>query len=224
MIITIDGSVATGKSTIAKKLAREIGFIYFDTGAMYRSLTYGILKHNISLNDVDALNAFLQKIKFEIKVRHGERFYYIDGEDVTLQIRGQEVTSHVSAVAAIPAVRQKLVLMQREAAVGVNSVFEGRDLGTVVFPNAELKIFLTGRPEVRAVRRFEELRTKFPEEAANLTLDQVMADIMARDHSDASREVSPLKQASGACVIDTSDLTTDEVVVKILEYKDALKK
>lgn len=223
MIITIDGPIATGKSTIAKRLAREIGYIYFDTGAMYRCITYGILKQKVDINDPAALASFLKNFKFEIKIKHGDRFYFVDGEDVTLNIRGEEVTSNVSKVSALAAVREKLVTLQRELSVGVNAVFEGRDMGTVVFPNAQLKIFLIGRPEVRAARRFTELREKFPEETKNLTLEKVLEDINARDSYDSSRENSPLKQAADACVVDTSDLTLDEIILKILEFKDTIR-
>lgn len=223
MIITIDGPIATGKSTIAKKLAREIGFIFFDTGAMYRCLTYALLKHGINIDDANAVSDFLKNFQFDIKVKHGERFYLVDDEDVSLKIRGEEVTNNVSKVSAIPAVREKLVALQREMAVGVNAVFEGRDMGTVAFPNAQLKIFLTGRPEVRAARRFEELRTKFPNETMSLTLEKVLSDINSRDEYDTKRELSPLKQAADACVIDTSDLTLDEIILKILEFKDTIK-
>ena len=142
---------------------------------------------------------------------------------MTLKIRGPEVTSSVSRIAAIPAVREKLVAMQREFAVGINAVFEGRDIGTVVFPNAQLKIFLTGRLNVRAVRRFEELRKKFPSDTSDLTLEKVSADITARDAYDMTRETSPLRQAADAFVVDTSDLTIEEIIIKILEYKDTLK-
>lgn len=223
MIITIDGPIATGKSTIAKNLAREIGYIYFDTGAMYRSLTYGILKHKINLDDPAALAEYLKNFKFDIKVQHGDRFYFVEGEDVTLKIRGAEVTANVSKVSAIPAVREKLVALQRDHSVGVNAVFEGRDMGTVVFPNAQLKIFLTGRPEVRAKRRFEELREKFPKETEGLTMEKVLEEISARDKYDTEREASPLKKAPDAFVIDTSDLTLDEIIMKILECKDTLR-
>lgn len=223
MIITIDGSIATGKSTIAKKLARDIGFIYFDTGAMYRCLTYGILKNHINPDDPLALTEFLKNFTFDIKVKHGERFYFVEGEDVTLKIRNQEVTYHVSKISAIPAVRDKLLTIQRDFGVGVNAVFEGRDMGTVVFPNAQLKIFLTGRPEVRAKRRFDELRTKFPEDTKDLTLEKCLEDINSRDSQDSKRELSPLKKAEDACVIDTSDLSLDEIVLKILEFKDTMK-
>jgi CMP/dCMP kinase len=223
MIITIDGPIATGKSSLAKKLASEIGFIFFDTGAMYRCLTYGILKHKVNIDDAAALAEFLKHFKFDIKIRHGERIHLVDGEDISLKIRGAEVTSNVSKVSAIPSVREKLVALQREMAIGVNAVFEGRDMGTVVFPNAQLKIFLTGRSEVRAARRFNELREKFPEETKDLTLERVIEEINARDTYDTQRETSPLKQAEDACVVDTSDLSIDEIILKILEFKDTMK-
>jgi cytidylate kinase len=223
MIITIDGPIATGKSTIAKRLAREIGYIYFDTGAMYRCITYAILKHQVDPNNPEALASFLNDFKFEIKIKHGDRFYFVDNEDVSLKIRGQEVTSNVSKISAIATVREKLVSLQRELSVGVNAIFEGRDMGTVVFPNAQLKIFLTGRPEVRAARRFTELREKFPNETENLTMDIVLEDINARDNFDSSREISPLKKADDACVVDTSDLSLDEIILKILEFKDTIR-
>lgn len=223
MIITIDGPIATGKSTIAKKLAHEIGFIYFDTGAMYRCLTYGILKQCVNTDDSQALAEFLKNFKFDIKIKHGERSYFVDSEDITLKIRGAEVTSAVSKISAIPAVREKLVAMQREWAVGVNAVFEGRDMGSVVFPAAELKIFLIGNPEVRAARRYAELREKFPEETKDLTVLKVLEDIDARDSYDSKREISPLIKAPDALEVDTSNLTIDEIVLKILEYKDTIR-
>lgn len=223
MIITIDGLIATGKSTIAKRLAAEIGYIYFDTGAMYRCLTYAALKNHVNVDDPAELKTFLTNFTFDIKIKRGERFYYVGDEDVTLKIRGEEVTSHVSKISAIKEVREHLVHIQREFAVGVNAVFEGRDMGTVVFPNAQLKIFLTGRPEVRARRRFEELKAKFPDETKTLTLEKALEDINARDEYDSHREISPLKQAPDALVVDTSDLSIEEIVLKILEFKDSLK-
>ena len=223
MIITIDGPIATGKSSIAKRLAHEIGFIYFDTGAMYRCLTYGTIKKKVDIDDPKALEEFLKNFTFEIKIKHADRFYFVDGEDVTLKIRGSEVTSAVSKVSAVPAVREKLVALQREWAVGVNAVFEGRDMGSIVFPSAQMKIFLIGRPEVRAARRFAELRTKFPEETKDLTVQKVLEEIDARDTYDTQREVSPLKQADDAYVVDTSDLSINEIIIKILEYKDSIR-
>jgi cytidylate kinase len=223
MIITIDGPVATGKSAVAKKLAESIGYIFFDTGAMYRTLTYGILKHKINIHQSEQLQQFLDQFQFDIKIVHRERKYFFEEEDVTQKIRGTEVTSVVSEVSAIKAVRDKLVAIQRELADGVNAVFEGRDMGSVVFPDASLKIFLTGRDEVRAKRRFEEMKAKYPEESQNLTLEKCLEDLNQRDTYDSTRENSPLVQATDAYVIDTSDLTIDEVVFLILEYKDSLK-
>lgn len=223
MIITLDGCIATGKSTVAKNLAHQLGFIYFDTGAMYRALTYALLKHQVNVEDKNELANFLKDFKFDFKIWRGERTYYVENEDVTLKIRGPEVTAHVSRISAIPMVRERLISMQRELAVGVNAVFEGRDMGTVVFPNAELKIFLTGDPKIRAARRLAELRTKFPAETANLTIDQVIDDINERDRSDTQRALSPLKQASDALLLDTTNLSVEEVVLKILEFKDTRK-
>lgn len=223
MIITIDGPSATGKSTIAKKLARSIGFIFFDTGAMYRLVTYGILKHHIDFHQADQLQQFLDQFQFDIKVIRHERRYFFEKEDVTDKIRGKEVTLAVSEISAIKAIRDKLTAIQRELAVGVNAVFEGRDMGTVVFPDATLKIFLTARDEIRAKRRYEEIVAKYPEEAVLLTLEKCLEDITKRDAYDSSREHAPLHQAADAYVVDTSDLTIDEVVYKILECKDSLK-
>lgn len=223
MIITIDGPIATGKSTIARALAREIGYIYFDTGAMYRCLTYGILKNQVNIDNSDELNKFLESFKFEIKIKHGDRHYYFGEEDVTDKIRLDEVTSAVSKISALRPVRDKLVALQREHAEGVNAVFEGRDMGTVVFPDAQVKVFLTGRPEVRAKRRFDELKRKYPEESKNLTIEKALEDLNRRDNLDSTRELSPLKQAPDALVIDTSDLTVEEIILKILEFKDTMK-
>lgn len=223
MIITIDGPVATGKSTIARKLAESIGFIFYDTGAMYRIVTYGILKHGLLLNDLKALKEFLSGFDFEIKVQKKEKHYFFEGEDVTDRIRSQSVTEKVSEVSALKVVRERLVAIQQELAVGVNAVFEGRDMGSVVFPNAQVKVYLTGRDEVRAKRRYEELKSKYPEQNKDLTLKQCLEEIIKRDRYDSSRECSPLCQPNDAFVVDTSDLTIEEVVFKILEYKDSLK-
>ena len=223
MIITIDGPVATGKSTVAKRLATAIGYIYFDTGAMYRAITYAIIKNHIPLDSPEELEKFLTSYAFDIKIKHGERRYFIGEEDVTNLIRMNEVTSQVSRVSAHPRIREKLMLYQRDLAKGVNAVFEGRDMGSVVFPDAQLKIFLTGRDEVRAQRRFEEMKAKFPEESKDLTLEKALQDLRARDEFDSHRETSPLTKAPDAIEVDTSDLSVDEVVFRILEVKDTRK-
>ena len=222
MIIAIDGPIATGKSTIAKTLAREIGYIYFDTGAMYRCLTYGIMKYKIDYKNPDALDKYLNDFHFDIKIKQGEKHYIVDNEDVSDKIRQTDVTAMVSEISAIKKVREKLVALQRKHAVGLNVVIEGRDIGTVVFPNADIKIFLTGRADVRAKRRYDELRTKYPNETSKLTLKQILDDITKRDYDDMHREISPLRQADDAYVIDTSDLSIPDIVTKILEYKDSL--
>lgn len=214
MIITIDGPIATGKSTIAQKLAERLGYIHFDTGAMYRCVTYAIIKNKI---DVDSdLKKFLKHFTFDIKVMNGEKRYFVGKEDVTDQIRASAVTSLVSKVSAIGEVREKLVAIQQQWAVGVDAVFEGRDLGTVVFPNADLKVFLTGRTEIRATRRFNELRLRFPEDTRELTLEQTIDDINKRDLYDSTREISPLRQAPDAYVVDTSDYSVDEIIDRIM--------
>jgi cytidylate kinase len=223
MIITIDGTIATGKSTIAKKLAEAIGFIFFDTGAMYRALTYAILKNRIDVEDPEKLIAFLDNFEFDIKIIKREKRYFVEGEDVTTRIRTNEVTSEVSRISAIKEVRDRLTETQRNLAVGVNAVFEGRDMGTVVFPNARLKIFLTARTDVRAKRRFDELKSKYPEDSKDLTMEKCLEDIKKRDLYDSEREHSPLYQAEDAYVIDTSDLSMEDIIYKILEFKDSRK-
>ena len=223
MIITIDGPVGTGKSTVAKELAKSIGFIFFDTGAMYRTLTFGILKHSIDIKNAVQLQEFLDHFQFDIKVKHHEKHYFYENEDITEKIRTLDVTFAVSEVAANKAVRDKLTAIQREFAVGVNAVFEGRDMGSVVFPDAALKVFLTARPEVRALRRFNEIKAQHPVEAKNLTVEMCLDSINKRDLYDSTREHAPLCQPKDAFVLDTSALTIDEVVYKILEYKDSLK-
>lgn len=223
MIITIDGPVATGKSSVAKKLAEALGFIFFDTGAMYRAITYSILKHHIDIKNTQQLSDFLDQFQFKIKVIHNHRHYFVESEDITDAIRTQDVTAHVSEISSFGPIREKLVAIQRNYAIGVNAVFEGRDMGTTVFPNAELKVFLTGKPEVRTKRRYDELIAKNPDLAKTLTLEQCMDDINKRDQYDSSREISPLRQAKDAFVIDTSDLSLEDVVFKILECKDMAK-
>lgn len=223
MIITIDGPIATGKSTIAKKLASELGYIYFDTGAMYRALTWLAIEKNCNLDDPQAVQDLMDDFHYEIKVKQGEKQYYVNKRDISLEIRGEKVTSLVSKVAADPKIRERLVAIQRDFATGVNAVFEGRDMGTIVFPHASLKIFLVARPEVRAKRRFEELKEKFPKECRVLTIEQTLEEINRRDQYDSNREASPLRQAEDALLVDTSDMTLDEVVAHILELKDRRK-
>ena len=218
MIITIDGPAGTGKSTVARLLAERIGYTFFDTGAMYRAVTHVLLESKIPFTEKARIEEVLASFDFRIESHDGERHYYVGKKDVSNAIRTPLVTKHVSEVAALLVVREAMVVLQRRFAEGVNAVFEGRDLGTVVFPNAELKIFLSASLEVRAERRFRELLFKRPSEAENLTREQVMQDIMRRDQQDMTRTHSPLKPAEDAKIIDTSHLSIEEVVEEILQY------
>lgn len=225
MIVTIDGPAGTGKSTVARLLASKIGFVFFDTGAMYRAVTFELLKDKIDFSDTNTISCMLQNFCFRIETHANEKRYFIGSMDVTDEIRSQQVTKHVSEVAALPAVREALVLLQRRFSEGINAVFEGRDLGSVVFPNAELKIFLTASPEIRAERRFRELVFKHPSEAENMTKQQVFEDLLRRDSYDSSRQHSPLRPADDAIILDTSDFSIEEVVEKIfLFYQEILSK
>lgn len=223
MIVTIDGPAGTGKSTVAKLVAERLGLPYFDTGAMYRSFAYLLLEHKIALTELERIGDLLRDFCFEIRTEEGQKRYFANGCDVTEVIRTQPVTKMASQVAALPAVRQELWKIQRAFAEEKGGVFEGRDLGTVVFPEASLKIFLTARPEVRAQRRFEELLRKNPEEAKTLDREKMQQELQKRDEFDSSREIAPLKCPEGAYVVDTSDLTIEEVVERIIQYKKKKK-
>ena len=219
MIITIDGPAGTGKTSVAKRVAECLHFSYFDTGAMYRAVTWAIQQKNISLSDLPRIEELLKHFSFSIKHENKHKRYFVDATDVTEAIRSQEVTAHVSAVSALPPVRKALWSIQHDFAKTEDTVFEGRDLGTVVFPDAEVKIFLTGRPEVRAERRLKEILQKSPKEAAHLDQDKMLEDLMRRDELDSTRTIAPLKCPEDAFIIDTSDLSLDEVVDRILKYK-----
>ena len=208
MIITIDGPAGTGKTTVAQRVAEKLGYVYFDTGAMYRALTYQVLQKHIDLHNSDQLNQLIEAFHFEVK----EGKYFANDEDVTEHIRSEQVTRHVSVVSAHAAVRQSLVQIQREFGKEKNTVFEGRDMGTVVFPQAELKVFLTARPAVRAERRYLELKEK----KSSQDEEEVLHSLLERDHFDSTREISPLKQAEDAHLIDTSDLTLEQVIDQVL--------
>lgn len=212
MIITIDGPAGTGKTTIARQLAQKLKYDYFDTGAMYRALTYRLIKNDVDVRDTHSLTSFLDAFRFDIRDVEGKKHYFVDSEDVTDLIRSREVTQKVSEVSAHGDVRKAIVAIQREFGKGKNTVFEGRDMGTVVFPQAECKIFLTARPAVRAERRYLE----FKEKKMPVNEEEVLKEMVERDHFDSTREISPLKQAEDAYVIDTSDLTIDQVIEHIL--------
>ena len=215
MIVTIDGPAGTGKSTVARLVAQRLGFAHFDTGAMYRAVTLAFLEEKLDLGDAARIGELLERFAFEVRLCGDSKIYFMNGRDVTEALRTREVTQHVSPVSALPEVRRKLVASQRKMATTEDAVFDGRDLGTVVFPQADLKIFLTARPEVRARRRYEELVQKGTD-PRKLRFDEVLQDINRRDAFDSSRAVSPLKPAADSVTIDTSDLTIQQVVDQIV--------
>lgn len=217
MIITIDGPSATGKTTIARRVAQKLGWRYFDTGAMYRAVTYSLLQKKISLEDQKSIENFLDHFIFDVRMEKEGPHYYVNNEEVTEAIRSPEVNAHVSEVAANGAVRASLLSIQHNFAKGQRVVFEGRDMGTTVFPDAEIKIFLTASAAVRAERRYLELKVKHPEYSET----EVMENLLKRDETDSSRELSPLKQAEDAHLIDTSELTIDAVIEKIFLFVQA---
>jgi cytidylate kinase len=219
MIITIDGSAGTGKSTVAKTVAERMGLPYFDTGAMYRAVTYLILQKKITLFEKEKIADLLKEFQFEIKVEGGQKKYLANGQDVTQEIRSQSVNHSVSPVAALPVVRKALGKISLNFAKKNGGVFEGRDMGTVLFPKAKIKIFLKARPEVCAQRRLEEIMRKRPEEAHHLDQEKMLEELKRRDTIDSSRDLAPLKCPADAYVIDTSDISIEEVVERVLEYR-----
>lgn len=216
MIITIDGPSGTGKTTVAKEVARALDFAYFDTGAMYRALTWLMLKNEVNLKDPKAVQECLSQFHFRVV---GEpKCYYVNDTDVTTFIRSVEVTAAVSAVSALKSVRDSLLDIQRRFGKEQHAVFEGRDLGTVVFPEAQEKIFLSADPKVRAERRLQEWISKDPDAAKGMTHDAVLMDLMRRDEMDSTRDVAPLKCPFDAFVVDTTFLTIDQVVLAIVTH------
>ena len=211
MIIAIDGPAGSGKSTVAKQVARMLGFQYLDTGAMYRSVAWYALEHQVNPDDVDALARIAQEKSIEFRAAQDDAQpsrVFIDGVDVTGEIRTPRIDKAVTPVSAIPEVRSALVLQQRAIASTHNVVMEGRDIGTVVFPNAEVKVFLTASAEERARRRAAQNRERgFGE----VNESAILQDIIRRDEADSTRAASPLKPADDAHMLDTTDLSIDEV-------------
>ena len=206
--IAIDGPAGAGKSSVAKVLARRLGCIYLDTGAMYRAVTWLALQKQVAFDDMEGIKDLLQTIELEFKDVDGMQHLYCNGTDVTEAIRTPEISANVSAVSMIPQVREAMTAQQQKIAAGSDVLMDGRDIGTTVQPNARYKFFLTASLEERARRRALELEQK----GIAVDMEQLIADIALRDKKDSEREVSPLKQAEDAVLIDTSSLTFDEVV------------
>jgi cytidylate kinase len=211
-IIAIDGPSSAGKSTLGRRLARELGLLYIDTGAMYRAVALAVTRSGISTSDAQAVARVAREAAIRLEGDPESLRVWLDDQDVSDEIRGEVVGHTASLVSAIPEVRRELVRQQRqlgERAVG--AVLDGRDIGTVVFPDADVKFFLTAVPEERARRRFEEIR------AHDQTFEETLADITARDRRDATREDSPLLIADDAVVIDTTDFTIEDVFRRMME-------
>lgn len=205
--VAIDGPAGAGKSTIAKAAAKELGFIYVDTGALYRAVAYNAVKNGV-VDDEQGIISMLDDTKVELKYVNGVQSVYLNGEDVSGFIRTPEISMGASKVSAIPQVRAFLLNLQREIAKTNNVIMDGRDIATVVLPDAEVKIFLFASPECRAERRYKEL----VEKGENVSFDDVLKDVNQRDYQDSHREIAPLKPSEESIMADTSELTLQESI------------
>ncbi|ORW70188.1 (d)CMP kinase [Mycobacterium saskatchewanense] len=214
VVVAIDGPAGTGKSSVSRGLARALDARYLDTGAMYRMVTLAVLRAGVDPTDAEAVASVAAAARMSVDYDPAGDRYYLDNEDVSVEIRGDEVTRAVSAVSSVPAVRKRLVALQRAMAEGNDSVVvEGRDIGTVVLPDAPVKIFLTASAETRARRRNDQnVATGLADD-----YDAVLADVRRRDHLDSTRAVSPLRAAPDAVVLDTSDMTETQVIAHVLD-------
>lgn len=211
--LAIDGPAGAGKSTIAKRIAKQLGFIYVDTGAMYRALALYFIRNNIDASQTDQIEEACKSVNVTLEYKNGEQLVVLNGENVNGFIRTEEVGNMASATSGIKAVRLTLVKLQKSLAAKENVVMDGRDIGTCVLPNANLKIYLTASSKERARRRWTELKEK----GADTDIDTIEKDIIERDRRDMTREISPLKQAEDAVYMDTSDMAIDEVTDKIID-------
>lgn len=208
--VAIDGTSSSGKSTMAKALAKSVGYTYIDTGAMYRSVALFCLRHGLITDgkvDVERLLPMLPDINISFKIEDGKQITYLNGENVENEIRGLEVSNNVSLVAAIAEVRHAMVRLQQEMGKNKGVVMDGRDIGTVVLPDAEIKLYVTTSPEIRAKRRFDEMRAKGD---TSVTLDDIIANVKMRDHLDTTRKESPLRKADDAVEVDSGKFATAE--------------
>lgn len=220
MNIAIDGPAGAGKSTIAKKLAKKLGFVYVDTGAMYRAMAYYFLQHGIAAEDEKAIAEACPKVEVTIAYEGGEQQVILNGENVNGVIRTEEVGNMASATSVYPVVRTKLVELQQQLAAKTDVIMDGRDIGTCVLPNAQVKIYLTASSATRAKRRYDELTAK----GTVCDLEEIEKDIIDRDYRDMHRETSPLKQAEDAVLVDSSELNIEEVVEVIYAIYEKAEK
>ena len=213
MIVAVDGPAGSGKGTVTKRIEKELGFLNLDTGATYRCVALQTLRENVDLKDEEKIIEIANTIDIKIDNSGDKDIVLLNGEDVSKEIRTKEVTAIVSPVSSIIPVRERMVEVQRSLAVGKNVIVEGRDIGTVVFPNAEIKIYLDASEEIRAKRRYDEN----VQNGIDTTYEEVLENIKARDYNDMHKEVGALKKADDAIVVDTSNLSIDEVVERVKE-------
>ncbi len=211
--VAVDGPAGAGKSTIAKAVAKELNLIYVDTGAMYRAIALFMLREGVDLSDRQAIIEKCPRADVTIRYEDGVQVVFLNGENVNAFLRTEEVGETASVISPIPEVRKNMVALQKELAAHSDCIMDGRDIGTCVLPDAGLKIYLTASSEVRAKRRYDELAAKGVES----DFQKIKADIEERDYRDMHREISPLKKAEDAVIVDTSDMTVDEVIASILK-------
>jgi cytidylate kinase len=211
--VAIDGPAGAGKSTVARAAAKQLGYIYVDTGALYRAVGVYALRKNVVTTDAEGVGAILNEIKVELKFIDGVQHVFLNGEDDSTEIRLPEASMAASNVSAIPVVRAFLFDLQQSIAATNNCIMDGRDIGTVVLPKAQVKIFLTADPEERAMRRFIELQEK----GSTVTYKEVLDDLLVRDYNDSHREIAPLKPAEDSVVINTTGYTLEESIEKIIK-------
>ena len=218
--VAIDGPAGAGKSTIARAAAAQLGFVYVDTGALYRTIGLAVCRRGIDGTDVPGILATLPEIQVGLTYQDGAQHVLLDGEDVSDAIRTPQISTYASQVSSVPEVRAYLLDLQRDLARRQSVIMDGRDIGTVILPDAKVKIFLTASPEKRAARRCAELREK----GQDVTVEGILADMERRDALDASRAVAPLKQAEDAVLVDTSDLTLEQSIEAVLTViRDKMK-
>ncbi len=211
--IAIDGPAGAGKSSIAKAVSKALGFIYVDTGALYRTVGLAVLRAGIAPEDTEKVAALLPDITVDLAFENGTQKVLLNGEDVSEAIRTPQISEYASKTSAIPAVRNFLFDLQQKIAATHNVLMDGRDIGTVVLPDAQLKVFLTASPEVRAMRRYKELTEK----GQNVSYDNILAEVKERDYRDTHREIAPLKPAEDAVLLDTSDMSFEEVAATLTQ-------
>lgn len=211
--IAIDGPAGAGKSTIARRVAKELSFIYVDTGAMYRAMALYLLRREVNKDDTEQIGNICQDAEISIEYQNGEQIVLLNDENVNSYLRTEEVGNMASVSSAVPRVREKLLSLQRKLARDMSVVMDGRDIGTTILPDADVKIYLTASSLTRAKRRYLELQEK----GTVCNLDEIQKDIEERDQRDMNREISPLRQAKDAVLVDSSDLTIQQVVDRILQ-------